>query len=85
MDEHSIRVRQSKMKSSEAIKLALGCIDKDLQRLAFDANLFEIYHAEHGQKAWKKRERLREAKEMLSQIEADNLITRQDHQTKLPL
>jgi len=57
------------MNTKQAVKLALDCIDKEIRRITFDAELYTIYKASHGERAWKKRERLIEAKKTLSNIQ----------------
>ncbi len=51
------------MNEDRAVKLAIECIRKEIQRLAVDANLQEMYHADlpHTIAASKKRTQLREA------------------------
>lgn len=72
------------MKLKQAINIAVESMDKDIQRIAFDANLFEKFGAPHGQKAWKKRERLRQAKEMLSRMEEESIKSSSINQTSFP-
>lgn len=57
------------MNTKQAVKLALDCIEKEIHRITFDAELFVRFNASHGEKTWKKRERLIEAKKTLSNIQ----------------
>jgi hypothetical protein len=52
----------------QAIKLAIEAIEKEMQKLAFDAAMFDLKLASYGfsQKASKKRKRLKRAIELFS-------------------
>ena len=54
------------MKYERAIKLAIEAIEKEMQRLAPDANLYELLKMESGRRAAKKRGDLKKAKEVLA-------------------
>ena len=51
------------------MKLALECIDKEVRRITFDADLYTTYKATYGENAWKKRKRLKQAKKTLSNLQ----------------
>jgi hypothetical protein len=53
---------------AQAVKLALAAIDSEIKRLNFDAYLYERLGAEHGAKAYKKRQRFREARAILAEL-----------------
>jgi len=55
------------MKYSRAVKLAVECIDKEIQRGAVEANLHDIYKATYSAavRLSKRRKALKEAKECL--------------------
>ena len=59
------------MRLNQALHIAIGSIDREIQRYAVNANLFARYHMESGRKAFEKRERLRLAREILIQLEQE--------------
>lgn len=52
-----------------ALRLALLCISTQLQRLAVDANLYLHFNFHGGKKAFELREQLREARQILEEME----------------
>ena len=54
------------MNYEQAIKIALKALDKEIQRMAPNANLYEIYLADCGKGAYEYRKQLREARAVLS-------------------
>lgn len=59
------------MTLAQAVKLALGCIDSEIKRLHFDANLYELHKLGagfYGERAYKKRARLLEARRLLAEL-----------------
>ena len=54
------------MRYERAIKIAIKAIDREIQRVSPDANLFEIWFADCGENASKYRKELRKAKEVLA-------------------
>ena len=58
---------------TKAINLALECIDKEIRKTNFDANLFDKGLADYpmAQKASKHRQELRQAKVILEKIRGE--------------
>ena len=54
------------MKYSRAVKLAVEAIDREIQRLAPDANLYELMKMESGRNAALRRSQMKQAKEILT-------------------
>lgn len=53
------------MTYQQAIKIAISNIDKRVQQITFDANLYGRFGAPHGEKYFKEREKLLSAKRIL--------------------
>ena len=58
--------RRGVMKYERAVKLAIEAIDYEIKQLNPQANLNELLKMESGKRAAERREKLREAKEILS-------------------
>lgn len=59
------------LSQAAALRLALDCIDSEIKRLNFDANCYERLHLGAGyyaERAYKKRQRLRDARQVLAGI-----------------
>jgi hypothetical protein len=54
------------MRYDRAIKIAIKALDREIQRVSPDANLFEIWFADCGENASTYRKELREARALLA-------------------
>jgi len=62
------------MKKKQAVLIAIECVEKEIQRISFDAGLFEDFNAVHGKKYFLKRAKMRKAVEILREMTSEDQI-----------